>query len=249
MPIRTLAGGHMSKKVVERLYADLAQSIRNGSLRPGDQFPTELTLSAQYEVARSSIREALKRLEQDGLLDLKWGRGRFVSASARLHVDRSITKLESVTELLQAQGLSATTKVIGVDVTRPTREEARALKIRITKKIIRLQRLRLCDDVPLLYSVDTLEASLFPRSVTEAEWGGSLFDLLSAAGHTPVTSIARFSAALTPPGIQEFARDDSAAWLVAVETCFSGSGSPILYSQTYYRGDQFSFSVLRRRSD
>lgn len=47
---------------------DLRQRIVRGEVQPGDAIPTEGDLSASYGVHRSTIREGLRQLEQDGLL-------------------------------------------------------------------------------------------------------------------------------------------------------------------------------------
>lgn len=50
------------------VYDDLRQRIVRGDIQPGDALPIEATLSSQYSVHRSTVREGLRQLEQDGLL-------------------------------------------------------------------------------------------------------------------------------------------------------------------------------------
>lgn len=56
----------------------LLERITTGSLRPGDQLPTEQQLSAAFKVSRSVIREAIARLKQTGNIETQQGRGAFV---------------------------------------------------------------------------------------------------------------------------------------------------------------------------
>ncbi len=53
-----------SKKggVPEQIATKLRNAIMLGRLRPGDALPSERELAEQYDVNRSSIREAMKRL-------------------------------------------------------------------------------------------------------------------------------------------------------------------------------------------
>ena len=67
---------------------------------------------AAFGVARASIREALKPLERDGMVDVPRGRGGFVSALRKLAVSSPITMFESVTGMLGESGLSLTTRVL-----------------------------------------------------------------------------------------------------------------------------------------
>jgi DNA-binding FadR family transcriptional regulator len=59
--------------VADRLAASLRTAIVGGRLRPGDALPSERELADQYEVNRSSVREAMKRLEAWGLVKIRHG--------------------------------------------------------------------------------------------------------------------------------------------------------------------------------
>jgi len=59
--------------VANRLAASLRRSILDGRLRPGDSLPSERDLASQYEVNRSSVREAMKQLEGWGLVKIRHG--------------------------------------------------------------------------------------------------------------------------------------------------------------------------------
>lgn len=59
--------------VAETVAAALRAAIFQGRLRPGDSLPSERELATQYEVNRSSIREAMTRLEAWGLVNIRHG--------------------------------------------------------------------------------------------------------------------------------------------------------------------------------
>lgn len=66
--------GRSAGKVLEGVRA----RIQAGELPDGAQLPTERELAASYGVARNTVRQALDRLEGDGLLVRQVGRGTFV---------------------------------------------------------------------------------------------------------------------------------------------------------------------------
>jgi GntR family transcriptional regulator len=61
-----------------RIAQDLRQRIQDGSLAPGAQIPTELELRESYEASRNTIRDAVKWLVSNGLVETKPGQGTFV---------------------------------------------------------------------------------------------------------------------------------------------------------------------------
>ena len=57
----------------------MAQHILSGRLKTGTALPTELGLAAQFGVNRSTIREAMRQLEQEGLVERRGGKKMFVT--------------------------------------------------------------------------------------------------------------------------------------------------------------------------
>ena len=67
----------------QRLYEDIVQQfhslIRQGLLEHGTRLPSERLLAEQFKVSRSSIREAIRSLELQGLVVSKRGSGTFIN--------------------------------------------------------------------------------------------------------------------------------------------------------------------------
>jgi GntR family transcriptional regulator len=58
---------------------DLRARVRSGQLKPNDKLPTEGELSDSYEASRNTVREAIRRLTDEGLLESRPGQGTFVA--------------------------------------------------------------------------------------------------------------------------------------------------------------------------
>ena len=62
-----------------RIFQDVVDQIQraiiDGSLKPGDVLPSEMKLKEMFSTSRGTIREALRILEQKGLVDIKTGVG------------------------------------------------------------------------------------------------------------------------------------------------------------------------------
>ena len=70
-------------KAGRRRYEDIVQEfhalIRSGDLEHGARLPSERALAEQFQVSRSSVREAIRSLELQGLVVTKRGSGTFIN--------------------------------------------------------------------------------------------------------------------------------------------------------------------------
>jgi DNA-binding FadR family transcriptional regulator len=73
----------------------------HGTWAPSERIPSEAALAVELGVGRSSIREAIRLLARDGLLEVRHGVGTFVAAASELeHVDE-FTKLLRRSRILE----------------------------------------------------------------------------------------------------------------------------------------------------
>lgn len=71
--------------LTEKVTTALRNDIQDGSLKPGMMLPTEPTLTRQFGVSRTVIREAIAALKAEGLLDPRQGAGVFILTPAKLN--------------------------------------------------------------------------------------------------------------------------------------------------------------------
>lgn len=230
-----------------RLRDRIAELIRDEGLKPGDKLPTEAQLTDRFKISRPALREALKLLEQDDIIYVTHGRGRFVSAMSAVQVERPITVFESVTDMTRHYGYSTTNKVLSISEEAPDKTVRERLRLGPKDRVIRLERLRLQNDVPILYCVDFIPRGLVPAKLYDVDWSGSLLDLMEQYRQRPRMSAATVSAVMLPEDVIERndLRDFGPA-LKIVETCFNAAGEPVNHAIDYHRGSHFSFSLVRK---
>ena len=68
------------------LYVKIADAIQNyirmNKLQPGDKLPSERTLSVQFQTGRYSVREALRVLEAEKIIEVKTGSGAYIAENS-----------------------------------------------------------------------------------------------------------------------------------------------------------------------
>lgn len=99
-----------SKKAIsDFVVEDIMQKIKSDHFEPGEKLPSEKALSEEFDISRASTREALQKLEVLGLIDIKHGKGSYVSDSPFLKPIQEIVASKLLTvdvgtkELLEAR--------------------------------------------------------------------------------------------------------------------------------------------------
>jgi GntR family transcriptional regulator len=235
-------GRSLAYTVLDQLH----QLISDQKLTPGDKLPSETVLLKELGVGRTTIREAFRLLEQEGLVRSRQGFGRTLVRRPTLH--RPLTTLEGVTEMMASRGLKPANSVLSVQLMDPTEKERSALGLSRSSSIVRLERARLLDGVPAVYSVDVFDRGIINSPIAEVDWTASLYAQFEAAGRRPVSATATLSAVQLDPDVeQKFDMPRGEPWLRISQVHADADNEPLLLSEDYHRGSEFTFEVMRTR--
>jgi DNA-binding FadR family transcriptional regulator len=87
-----------------RIALEIAEAIRAGAWRAGERLPAERQLAVTHGGARGTIRAALDRLENQGLITRHMGSGTFIAAASRARdPDAEVADITSPQELLETR--------------------------------------------------------------------------------------------------------------------------------------------------
>lgn len=79
-----------------QIASDLRAGIAGGTYSAGGQLPTEAELCARYAVSRFTVREALRRLQAEGLIERRRGSGTTVATATNRAVRQSLSNVEEI---------------------------------------------------------------------------------------------------------------------------------------------------------
>src|SRR5260370_35137725 len=92
------------ERVSESVGTQIREAIFSGKLEPGHKLPPEREMAEQFETRRVALREALRSLEQEGMIEIKPGSGGGAVAAASDNALRALTdSLDTVVTLWQAK--------------------------------------------------------------------------------------------------------------------------------------------------
>jgi GntR family transcriptional regulator len=193
----------------------------------------------------------MKLLEQEGVVEVRPGLGRFVSVTTELEPERPITHFESITNMMRELGHEISTVVLSATKRKATQSERAALGIRGSAKVVETRRLREGGGKTWIYSVNIIDASVLDQDVSEIDWSGSVVALLDRCGQVIIASSAHIQAVDTPLPEDELVDTTlpRGPWLFVNERCMTREGRYVLAARDYHLGEMFTFSVMRRRHD
>lgn len=94
-----LQSGTTRKSLADLVFERMHRAIKSGSYKPDERLPTEHDLAIEFEVSRPIVREALRRLRDQGLIYSRRGAGSFVR-SLGMKQPLGFGQLENVADLL-----------------------------------------------------------------------------------------------------------------------------------------------------
>jgi GntR family transcriptional regulator len=221
----TVSNGQPRYQEIEDWLTELCNSLPAGSL-----LPSEPELAARFSVSRMTARQAVQNLARAGRIDRRRGAGTFV-APPRLHRDEGI--LLSFTEDMRRRGMKTSSRVIRSEiVTSP--DDAVALGLQPSSWVVKIERVRFADDVPLALERVRLPGSL--SAVLDADLEHtSLHEWIRRAGHTIDHATGYVTARLADKGDAELLELTlPAALLVESRMVYDGNGRPLERTETAY---------------
>lgn len=64
----------------EEIVKNILEDVKKGKLKPGDKLPSEKQMLEIYQVSRGPVREALRTLRVMNVIDIKQGKGAFITS-------------------------------------------------------------------------------------------------------------------------------------------------------------------------
>jgi GntR family transcriptional regulator len=219
-------------KVEETIAAEIA----DGEYRPGDQLPTEDELLRRFEVSRITVRRAIQNLVQRGLLEIRRGRGTFVLEP---RIEAELTKLSGFVEDMNAAGRRASARVLSQGVVSATARIAERLQLGRGTRVMRIERVRLADDLPVSFDQTYLPLALGRKIVRNDLRMHPIFTLLEEQYGVPLLEA-------------DYALEAVAASKVVADALQVTVGTPIFQIERTSRttnGEPIDYEVLSYRGD
>lgn len=233
------------------LYDQLVDIIKKyvsaGILSAGDMLPSEAALCESLGISRSTVRQAIGSLEEEGLVVRKQGRGTFVAEPA---MRRRNDNVYSFTSEVMALGHKPSSTILEFDTIRPDEKLQRMLSLQSGDiPVFRFVRIRRLDGLPLLLETSYYPRYVYPNLTREILETHSMYSLLYEVGIVPASAEDSYRAVILgereaellgcAPGSPGFYHERRTK---------SDLGEIFEFTQSLIRGDRTRLDVLMQKN-
>lgn len=237
-----------SEELIKPLYRIISDKI-NHDIREGkytEHLPPQNELAQIYEVGRSTIRESLRHLEEQGYIQVRHGAATKILVSGpAFKLKPGLESFIGVSKVIEDAGYAASTSYVNI-----RRAHASNLFFPAFSglPVIVLERVRTADGKPVVFSVDVFKDRGMAIEELEAYLkDGSLLEYLKRNG-TPVSfAETTVRAVASDPSVsQRLLIKAGEPVLLLEEVGYDAAGTIAVTSNDYYHPRMVQFRVIRR---
>lgn len=235
----------MSNYPFRRLRAELEQLIR--SLPSESRLPPEPELARQLGVSRSTLREAMRVFEGQGLIRRRQGSGTFVTSNVPV-IESNIDVLESIEAMARRSGQPYSVRDLAVQSVVADDQQAMLFHLPSGASLTRVERVIYIQERPISYLIDLLPSNVLRPDELDQSFGGSVLELLWKREDLVLShSQAEISAVGAAPEVArslQIQRDD--VLLLFQESLYTQDNRLIDCAWSYFLPGFFKFRVTQR---
>lgn len=232
--------------VFESVAQKIKQKIDEGSYSYEQKLPSEYDLAKEYDVSRLTVRKAIDSLISKNILVKQRGKGTYIMRQND-RFQSGQNGLLSFTESAKAFGKTSHSDILEfIELQEIPQDISDLLQIK-DDSLYHIKRLRYFDDDPMTIEEIFIKTTFLPEAITTEDIKGSIFSLIEkqidiAYSHQEIEAVLvteELSSCLEIPVNEP---------LLLVHTItFSAAGIPVLYDNSYYRADKYTFKNILHR--
>ena len=225
------------------LYLQMAEQIkekiRGGELKEGDRLMTELELSKAFHVSRITVRKAIASLVDSDVLVKRHGIGTFVASPK---FTRTIYHTyQGFTDTCLTMHKKPGAKLICAELIDPSESDITVLNLKNGEKVIRIYRIRYCDDIPVMLEDNHFSqkyAFLLGYDLTE-----SLHKMLQENGVNLVSGTKAIGIIYATKQESEYLKvPNNSALLIVKDVNFDDSKRPIYTTKCIINSEKYGMT-------
>lgn len=213
------------------------------------RIPPEKDLATDLGVSRTTVRDALSRLEHEGAIVRRQGSGTFVNPHG-LRIKTRLEEMWSYEEMLTDHGFTPSVRVMSAAVEPCLPDTAESLGLETGDPVVAMEKVFYEDDEPVVLTYNFVPTDLIEGDVGPTDVEVPIFDFLE---QQTGTQLAYYVSEIVPVTLSEEWADllGTEAGTAAIsfdETGFSTEGQPLVHARSMFRDDLLRLGVMRKRA-
>ena len=235
-------GIFMEEPMYIKIHNQIKREIENHDYKVGSKIPAERQLAQKFGVSRMTLRQAIKTLEDEGILEQRVGSGTYV---ANQKVQEKMSGVMSFTDITHANGQTPSSKLISYRFGKPSLSEMERLNLDDKQEVLRMERIRYADDVPICYEVVSIPQSLV-KNMSKADISSHLYQTLEKNGYKVGRVTEYISAAVANENSARLLdAKKGEALITRLQVTELSNGMPFEYTMANYVADRFEFTFAK----
>lgn len=221
-----------------RIHDAIKKEIDGGVWEIGQRLPSERDLADDYEVSRMTLRQAITLLVEEGILERRVGSGTYVASH---RVQEKMRGTTSFTEIVRSQSKTPSSQLISYQRKPANETEIQQLQLKATDTVVRMERVRFADNVPLVFEVASIPEKLI-QSFNQEAITEHFFQTLTDNGYEIGKSEQTIYAKNASERVANYLKvPKNHAVLALTQVSYFTDGRPFEYVHSQYVGDRFEF--------
>ncbi len=232
--------------LTEQAKAHIKQLILGDAFEDG-RIPSENDLAADLGVSRTTIRDALSRLEIEGVIYRKQGAGTFIN-EAGLQIKSRLDEIWSYEGMLADHGYTPSTQILEVSTQPANTELAAELNLTTGEALLVVKKLFLADAQPVILAYNHIPVKLIAQPYSAEEFLLPVYAFLWANGQHLAYYLSEIVPTLAEPDLAATLHIQPQTPLISfAEIGYNDDNEPIIKSSSSFRDDLLRLRLIRRQ--
>lgn len=234
-----------NKPMYQQIADALREKISAGELKPGDALPTESSLQEAFNVSRVTVRQALKLLTEEQIVESIQGSGTYVKEE---RVNYDIYQLTGFYEKLADRNVDTHSEVSIFEVLKADAKLAEKLNLSHDDKVWHVKRVRFIKQKPVNLEETWMPLALFPDLTWEV-MENSKYHYVEQIKKLVIDRSEQELVPIMPSeeAIAALSLDPAKPILEKVSRGFLKDGRVFEYSRNVFNTDDYKFTLVARR--